>query len=198
MLSKCPLPAPSGASYNFPGISGQYYSYPSWNGSGVAAAGTVGLLIAHPIILKAGRTLDRIAVSHNNTLTAGETCRLGIFNDNGNGYPGALLLDAGTVDLSTAPGMKAITISQAIATSGVYWLAAVRQGATATAQLVHSAGGSSSSLGLPSEAAQNFEQVAAFSEAGVAGALPANFTAVVTKRNAASNSAFIPTFVRIL
>jgi hypothetical protein len=66
------------------------------------------------------------------TLQASNTYRLGIYQDNGSGVPGALILDAGTIDASTT-GQKSITISQSL--SGLIWLAAVEQGGSGGAQL---------------------------------------------------------------
>ena len=56
--------------------------------------------------------------------------RLGIYSDAGTGFPGAVLLDAGTIDV-TSTGVKEITISQAV-TAGLYWLSATPQGSPAT------------------------------------------------------------------
>jgi len=67
-------------------------------------------------------TLDRINI-YISTAVAGGLVRLGIYNDDGSGKPGSLLLDAGEIDASTT-GNKSITISQAL-NPGVYWLAFV-------------------------------------------------------------------------
>lgn len=79
-----------------------------------------------PIQVPRTTTFDRIAISHAATTAgAGSVVRLGIYN-NSNDRPGSLLLDAGTVDLTTAAGLKTITISQQL-TPGIWWLAAVAQ-----------------------------------------------------------------------
>ena len=69
-------------------------------------------------------TVDRIAVNIQGAGSAGAVVRLGIYESN-NGVPGALVLDAGTVD-TTSTGTKTITISQTLA-AGYYYLAAVGQ-----------------------------------------------------------------------
>jgi hypothetical protein len=55
---------------------------------------------------------------------------MGIYNDDGSGRPGSLLLDAGTV-AGTATGFLSITINQALA-AGIYWLALLGQGNSGT------------------------------------------------------------------
>lgn len=116
-----------------PAVAGRWYRR-SINTGVVPAAGTrfLGELTATRIHLRAG-TLTRIAVEHVASATASEVARLGIYNDT-TGRPDTLLLDAGTVDLSTGVAVKTITISQVV-TDGWYWLASVRQGPTNTATL---------------------------------------------------------------
>lgn len=68
-------------------------------------------------------TIDRIGIEIT-TAFAAAVYRLGIRNDDG-GYPGALLLDAGTIDASTT-GFKEITISQLLS-AGKYWFTGTSQ-----------------------------------------------------------------------
>lgn len=190
----------SSAPVLLPARTGEWYSMSGVVLAAGTAAGTAGLLTCHPIPLKAGTTLDRIGVSHNATPTASEVARLGIYSDTGNGYPGALLLDAGTVDLSTAGSTsvpKAATISQTITTSGIYWLACARQGPSALAVLVVPNAASTAPLGLPwAPTSATYERSMGYSQTGVVGALPANFTATVTKiTNATATMPLV--FVRV-
>ena len=68
-----------------------------------------------------GATFDRIAVSVQ-TADAGKSMRLGIYADDDlDGYPDRLVLDAGVVDLGST-GVKAITIDQHLS-AGLYYLA---------------------------------------------------------------------------
>ncbi len=96
-------------------------------------------LIAMPIVVPVNITLDNIAIKVT-TLAAGNA-RLGIYNDDGNMYPNALVLDAGTVDTSTT-GVKTISINQALTGNNLYWLVVVFN-ATPTVN------GFSSGSGLP-------------------------------------------------
>lgn len=160
---------PTGALTGTVKTGSTYYYYP--NSSALAAATpSTNAMTAVAIWLPSGITLDRIGVEAIGT-TANAKCRLGIYLDSGSGMPGALLIDAGQVDTSTA-GNKEATISQAITTSGLYWLVAVAQ--TAAAQ-VRCANGmtpaiqAATSLGTAPSASNTFS---GFSIGSISGSLP--------------------------
>jgi hypothetical protein len=121
-------------SFYAPAVSSRWYR-PTAHLGGANAAQTLNLMYARPIRLGAG-TINRIAAHVAATVTASEVCRLGIYtNDATTNRPSALVVDGGTIDLSASGNQgKAVTVSTAI-TAGVYWLAAVRQGPTATCQM---------------------------------------------------------------
>ena len=75
-----------------------------------------------PIYVPKAITVDRIGINVSANSGAGEACRLGIYESGADGMPGALLLDAGEVAVTTNGG-KEITISQALSADTVYWLA---------------------------------------------------------------------------
>ena len=50
-----------------------------------------------------------------------------MYADNGDGFPGALLLDAGTVDISAATGEKDLAINLTLP-AGLYWVGGGGQG----------------------------------------------------------------------
>jgi hypothetical protein len=76
-------------------------------------------------------TFDRIGIFHGSNVV-GSTYRMGIYEDDGAGLPGALILDAGTVATSaSANTFLEVTISQQL-TPGLYWLAGVSQGGNPT------------------------------------------------------------------
>lgn len=106
--------------------SGFYYS-PVAPGGLSASQFTLANLLAVPIWLPAGCTLSKIGIESS---VAGVTnnARLGIYSDAGQ-YPGALLLDAGTV-ATNGVGANEIAIAQLIPASGLYWLAYASQGGT--------------------------------------------------------------------
>ncbi len=91
----------------------------------VATADTTSLtadkLYAYHLAITRALTIDRLGLWVS--VAAAGNARLGIYNDNGNVYPGSLLLDAGAVDVS-AIGKKEAIIDQAL-TKGLYWLAII-------------------------------------------------------------------------
>jgi hypothetical protein len=76
-------------------------------------------MYAVPFLTPKAITIDQIGVYVSTLSTT--TARLGIYNDGGNCYPGTLLLDAGTIDV-TATGVKKIAINQALSANSLYWL----------------------------------------------------------------------------
>ena len=103
--------------------AGRYIAPPDGLGTGYLTG--VGYLRCKQISIPTTITVDRIAVDIQAAGWAGAVVRLGIYESD-NGVPGALILDAGTVD-ATSTGTKTITISQTLA-AGYYYLAAVGQG----------------------------------------------------------------------
>jgi hypothetical protein len=103
-------------------------TYEAWFTSpraGTALAGsalTAARMYAMPFIAPKAITIDQIGVYVSTLSTT--TARLGIYADNGNCYPGALLLDAGTIDV-TGVGAKKIAINQALSANTLYWLVIV-------------------------------------------------------------------------
>jgi len=70
----------------------------------------------------------------NWTTVAGATIRMGIYNSDSSGFPGTLLIDAGTVDASTTTGYKSIAVNVTLPT-GRFWIAGVSQGGTPQVQI---------------------------------------------------------------
>jgi hypothetical protein len=97
------------------------YHFSFLAGSTTNLAITANSLYAYPFVVPESQTFDRIAIKVQ-TLSAGNV-RLGIYSDNGTVYPGALLVDAGEVDVG-ATGVKSLTINQTL-TAGLYWLVLV-------------------------------------------------------------------------
>jgi hypothetical protein len=168
-------------------------TYEAWHtspkeGSALAGAAlTANRLYAMPLLVPKAITLDQIGV-YVSTLLAG-AARLGIYSDNGNVYPGSLVLDAGTIDTG-ATGAKKIAINQALSTPGLYWMTLVANAAPSI-YCIPVAGvinilGHSNALGT----AQNCGLYAAFTYA----ALPASFPASPTLITAAPIPAI---FVRL-
>lgn len=83
---------------------------------------TLDTIYAVPISVNARTPFDRIAFQVNSAI-ASSNARMGIYADGGNGSPGALILDAGTIATDTT-GAKDIVISRTL-DPGCYWLALV-------------------------------------------------------------------------
>lgn len=112
-----------GDAYSLPwGMPGWYIPQSS------STCGSNGLLFGFLICVSGTRSYDRIGVKVS-TAQAGKKVRLGIYeHDADNRWPGALILDAGTVDVSTT-GDKEIVIDQEL-TAGYYFLTWVGDGST--------------------------------------------------------------------
>lgn len=171
-------------------VSGLYFGTPFLTQSGSLA--TKDTIFATPLWINAPISVDRIAVKNETAGDAGSVARLGIYSDDGTGgYPGALLLDAGTVSI-TSTGVKEITISQAL-TAGAYWLVGAIQG-TGTPALTNAGGASGFTSGFFGQwlnsgdffsNATSGSPVIGWSQASVTGALPANFTTSKTYQRSA-------------
>ena len=104
---------------------------------GIASANS---LRAFPSYLPKTTKFDRIAIRVT-TLATGVTprLRLGIYEDNGNNYPGKLVLDAGEIDVSTT-GVKEVIINTTLQGGKLYWLTLVGQDTTALVVAATAAG----------------------------------------------------------
>jgi len=123
-----------------------------------------GTLRCAPVYIPTAKTLDRIGAEITGAGESGSVLRIGIWNDDGTGYPGALLLDAGTID-GTSATVQVITISQAV-TAGLYWFGAAVQAAPTTQPTVRTVstvgdafgGTAGGSAAVPSSATIGFQQ----------------------------------------
>ena len=78
-----------------------------------------------PIFINGSTTFDRIAIRATSGFSGSATVRLGIYEDTA-GIPSTLILDAGTVNPTTANATFQIIINQTLET-GFYWLAFCQQ-----------------------------------------------------------------------
>lgn len=161
-----------------PWVSGRYYFAPNSSGSSTSAVLGVGTLRMTPFWVPNQVTLARIGIAVTLIGDVGSLFRLGIYNDDGNGRPGTLVLDAGTI-LGDSATAQEITISQALA-AGQYHIGGAVQVVTITqpTMQIHLA----TSMGLVPVDVQTVIPNAnltnlGFSQAAVTGALPATFTA---------------------
>ena len=104
--------------------SGRYHTNQFIAGTAVNLALAGNQLYAVPFFMADGHTILKMAV-HCTTAKAGSAARLGIYADNGSAYPGALVLDAGTV-ATIATGLKESTgLTSVLASNSLYWLVVV-------------------------------------------------------------------------
>lgn len=138
----------------------------------------LGQLRLAPFFVPVRRAFDRIGMDLSIAASAGGVLRMGIYAQ-GAGWPGALLLDAGTVD-STSTGPREIVIAQTL-DPGFYWLAVVAQVAAPYWRYHGSPGASRAfapTTGPPTEGPWG-----AIGVTGVTGALPSTISRVGAGNN---------------
>jgi len=160
--------------------SGEYMRYGidqvTTSNSGQPNEGVMRLL---PFFCPDTSTFTKIGVEINGSGTASSVARLGIYDDL-NSKPDTLLLDAGTVDI-TSTGYKEITINQAVQ-FGMVWLAVVPQNVSGNPRFVQS-----DELSVPirySSPPTLQSNRWCFEQSGVTGALPATATATLSTNRA--------------
>lgn len=132
-----------------------------------STAAVLSRLYFRPFRVPVRRAFDRIGVNVVTGGGAGALLRMGIYADGG-GIPGALIVDAGTVD-SSASGAKAIVISQTL-DPGLYWVAVAPQAVTCTLSM-HSGPLFDPGVAVGT-APPSFENGVCHMQASVTGALP--------------------------
>lgn len=115
-------------SYRMKGSTRNAWYTSAINGTAMTTgAGTVNVLRAIPFIVSEPTTIDQMAINVT-TVGAGTAtaARVGIYADDGNNYPGALMVDAGQVTNMNATGVKTFTTNLPVTLGqGLYWLAYV-------------------------------------------------------------------------
>lgn len=108
-------------------VSGRYYNGSVHGMTNATILFTAAALRTAPFQVHENVTFDRISIEVT-VISVGASVRLGIYKDNGFGYPGELVLDAGTVDAGVGfSGIQEISISQMLA-PGLYWIASISNG----------------------------------------------------------------------
>lgn len=80
---------------------------------------TNGGVYANPFLARSG-TIDRIGITAQISAPLTTNIRIGIYQDNGSIYPGALVVDSGTIAVTTIDGYEA-TVSASLAAGTLYW-----------------------------------------------------------------------------
>lgn len=168
-------------------VTGRFYGLPL--GATLAAVLTItATLYAYPIYVPSAVTVATLNLSVTTGQTGG-AAHIGIYADNGAGYPGTLVYDSGAVTglTSTAVSTVTPTAGSVVLNPGVYWLASIFT-ATSTFPSVVGAtavytGELSNSIGYDTAAhalATSGQAVTGISVAGTYGALPSTFTSGAT------------------
>lgn len=159
-------------------VAGQYIRLASTSGNTTTTLGN-GSLRVFPVFLQRAQAFDRLGAEVTGAGEAGSTYRIGVYADNGNRYPGALILDAGTID-GTSATLQEITVSLTLS-AGLYWFGGVTQNAPSSQPTLRAVASwtmpAITSIGTTS--ANTNDSFGQF-QSGVAGALPSTFTSTVS------------------
>lgn len=165
-----PLPVPK---------AGQYAITAAPFNTGAAQTGT-GNLRLFPWLVDGPLSLDRVGAEVTVAGDAGSKFRLGIYADNGYGYPGALVVDAGTINGDSVT-VQEIPISLALA-PGVYWIGGVTQVVTTTQPTIRTVNAYAAPvmLGTGTTLPAAGQGGCGYVQSGISGALPTSFSTAVS------------------
>lgn len=164
-------------------VTGNYYFTASPSAVSTSATLGNGSLRLAPWVVPNAVTVVRVGTDIATAGEAGSKFRIGIYADNGGGYPGALVVDAGQIngDSNTA---QELTVSTAL-TAGLYWIGGAVQSAPTTQPAVRIASSNvaliavTTGTSMPAAAAAT----SGFLQTSVSGALPDPFTATPAAAN---------------
>lgn len=169
--------------------SGAYYFTSSPHSASTSATQGVGTLRLVPWVVPSTVTITRIGAETTADGDAGSKFRLGIYLDNGSNYPGALLLDAGTIAGDGGAGVKEITLGtpQQLA-AGLYWIGGAVQIVSTTQPTMRTVSGwyPPVPLVLGTSAPGAGASAVGVSQASVTGALPSSFSSTITSASSAA------------
>lgn len=165
-----------------PLITGYYYRVPNCTLTTSATLGVGSLRVSRKFVPHTV-TATRIGAEVTSAGDVGSKLRLGIYADNG-GVPGALVLDAGTINGDSAT-VQEITISQVLS-RGWYWFGGAVQVVTVTQPTVRTISNILESTVTPTTAAPSSSTNNAALLTGVTGALPTPFTSYSSAGSAPS------------
>lgn len=174
--------------------SGTYVFPTSVATSGTTASLTNGTLRVSPVFIPQTLQITRMGAEVTVIGDVGSKLRIGVYADNGAGYPGALVLDAGQIAGDSAT-VQEITLGSTLTLNrGWYWLGGVVQSVTTTQPTVRTVGSTVPPVGTgfllygtTSIPGAGSAQVG-YAQSGISNGsgLPANFSSTV------SNSGFAP------
>ena len=172
--------------------SGFYYIPVSRGTTGTSATLNNGNLRLAPFYVPNTTVISKIGGEVTSAGEAGSKLRLGIYADNGKGYPGALVVDAGTINGDSAT-VQEITLGSTVTLNpGLYWIGAAVQLVTTTQPTVRTVNTQVDQPQIPvSTSAPSSNQTASSLQmTGVTGALPSTFSTTVNPSTTAARLFF--------
>ena len=174
-----------GGGGTLPWVAGRFYGMPP-STTPVATLTTASVLVAYPLYIPA--TAIKTASVNVTTPQTGGNAHVGIYADNGAGYPGSLVYDFGAQGALTATGSVTVTPTTAVSlNSGLYWIASIYTATSTFPSVI----GITSAYTNPLPAQLGFDTLAhavatsgeaatGITVAGTYGALPATYPASAT------------------
>lgn len=153
-----------------PGFQTQKWYHAQGAGAGTGLM-VLNQLIYAPLFVGAPRVFDAMSLQITVAASSNSSLRLGVYQDS-NGFPGSLVLDAGTITSSCA-GSFNLLLSSPQTLQGEVWLAAAAQGTAVTQPTVAKLGTDNSLVALSAVASLTGN---GWTESSVTGALPASAT----------------------
>lgn len=157
--------------------SGYYYWAALASQSATTSSMTQSALRLVPWWNPSGLSISKIG-GEITSAAASSTVRFGIYNDDGNGYPGTLKYDSGasdgTIDGNSATVQDVTCATPVVLTRGLYWIGGVAQGGNPSARVTNvnpQLTALSYSTSIPAAGAV----AVGYSQSSVTGALPATF-----------------------
>lgn len=156
-------------------MRGKNFFYPA---QGLPTTGTPGanVLSLAPLDIDRRCLLTGLAGDVTTAGSAGALLRLTLYTDDGSGcFPGALVLDAGTIDATVTGPVTLAPANPIMLEPGRYWIGGAVQGGATTAPVVRTINNNGAiTMPLTTNAVTNFNLGAAMN--GVTGAAPAAYT----------------------
>lgn len=173
-----------------PLIAGRYYFTPNATSTSTSSTLGNGTLRLTPHYIPNATALTKIGAEVTSA-SASTLFRLGIYADDGEGRPGRLIVDAGTIDGGSATVQEkdiAVTIGP-----GWYWFGGAVQNAAGTQPTMRTSSSFGPSVDNGSSTPSTGASAIARAQASVTGALPATFTDTGAAAGGATPRIFIKT-----
>jgi hypothetical protein len=161
--------------YGYLATGNYYYATGSFNVTTSATHG-VGTLRLQPWFVPNACTLAKIGAEVTSAGDSGSLVRLGIYADDGTGFPGQLVLDAGTIAGDSAT-VQEISISLSIR-PGMYWIGGAVQSVSVTQPTLRVTNGPTALLNAwaGTSTPSSGGSIGGVSKTSVTGALPSVYT----------------------